>query len=1392
MAEIDGQDVAEPTSPGEATQSGALPADRHGLLQHSREFLDFFWDIAKPQQETRLEATEKLLEYLRTRPQGSEMKYALKRLITGLGVGRETARPCYSLALAQLLQSFEDISLCSILQQIQEKYDLHQMKKAMMRPALFGNLFGVLALFQSGRLVKDREALMKSVKLLQALSLHHNHLQEQPQKALVDILSEVPEAMLQEILPKVLRGDLNMVLGSPELLELFLLAQKKVPEKLESMMGSVNLFSDENVPRCEGGGWISCPWGHQPASGQAQVCRSVWNYPCSSVRRVFPECPLPSALLHRLVNVLRTAATAVKKERKLPRMALDLLHLALKEDKFPRFWKEVVEQGLLKKQSWPASYLCFRLLGTALPLLSKEQLQMVLRGDLIRHYGEHMVTAKPPSQFRFGPEMDEYVGTFLEGCKDDPEQQLAVLVAFSSVTNQGLPVVPTVWRVVQFLSPPALQGYVAWLQNMFLQPNLDSLVDFSTANQKKAQDASLHVPERAVFRLRKWLIHRLVSIVDNMHLEKEDALVEQVARFCLFHAFFVTKKPTSQIPETKQKFSFPLEGQSREVVGNAFFSLLQTLSTHFKQAPDQTRGGQSWAYRLVQWADKLLNHSRGVTTVLPFTTQQHQAWDRMLQTLRDLEAHSTEARAAAFQHLLLLVGIHLFKSPAECCDLLNDIQTCIKKSLGEKSRRSRTKATNSQEPAWVEVLVEILLSLLAQPSHLMRQVARSVFGHICPHLTPRALQLILDVLNPETSQDEDENVVVTDDSDKQQLENTEDESDDSEDNKNAESEDESEEEEESEEEDRDGDVDQGFREQLMAVLQAGKALGGADSEDEEELGDEAMMALDQSLASLFAEQKLRIQARRDEKNKLQKEKTLRRDFQIRVLDLIEVLAIKQPENRLVLELLQPLLRIIRRSMRTSSSQQEQELLHKTARIFTHHLCRARRYCHDLGDLVETLHAQVEQLVQQASRQADSSVALYHFNASLYLLRVLKGNSGEGCAPETQKKPRAGTNTIPKPKGPQTASCLDLNFVTPVYSSALSSFLSKRNSPLTAPMFLSLFSRHPVLCKSLLPVLVQHIAGPTRPRHQAQACLLLQKTLTMRELRACFEDPEWKQLVGQVLAKVTENLRALGQAQTKSEHQKELSSLELLNTLFRSINHEKLTLDLTGLLGVLQGQQQSLQQSLRQGAHSTGSNRLYDLYWQAMKVLGVQRPKLEKKDTKEVPSAVQSPVSMKRKKKGFLPETKKRKKRKSEDVTQEEVAKPVATAEEQSPSTGKKKRKRTKAKAPAQSQVNGTPAVKRPAPDTSTLSPSTPAKTPKLQKKQQKPSQVNGAAPVSPTEPAVKKKHQKALPKKEVSGKSPQSALPRKKARLSLASRSPSLLQRGARKKKVQVKKVKRS
>ncbi len=40
------------------------------------------------------------------------------------------------------------------------------------------------------------------------------------------------------------------------------------------------------------------------------------------------------------------------------------------------------------------SYLSFRLLGSALPLLSMEQLKFVLSGEVMMRYGEHVVSAQ--------------------------------------------------------------------------------------------------------------------------------------------------------------------------------------------------------------------------------------------------------------------------------------------------------------------------------------------------------------------------------------------------------------------------------------------------------------------------------------------------------------------------------------------------------------------------------------------------------------------------------------------------------------------------------------------------------------------------------------------------------------------------------------------------------------------------------------------------------------------------------------------------------------------------------------------------------------------------------------------------------------------------------------
>lgn len=138
-------------------------------------------------------------------------------------------------------------------------------------------------------------------------------------------------------------------------------------------------------------------------------------------------------------------------------------------------------------------------------------------------------------------------------------------------------------------------------------------------------------------------------------------------------------------------------------------------------------------------------------------------------------------------------------------------------------------------------------------------------------------------------------------------------------------------------------------------------LSQADEEDgssDEDLDDDAMMKLDKGLAALFSEQKKKTQAKKDEKSKLQKEKSLVRDFKIKVrrlprsrpspeaegkltwfhfllqvLDLVEVFVTRQAGSSLVLSLVEPLLSIINKGMSSGSNQQEQDFLRRVADIF---------------------------------------------------------------------------------------------------------------------------------------------------------------------------------------------------------------------------------------------------------------------------------------------------------------------------------------------------------------------------------------------------------------------------------------------------------------------------
>jgi DNA polymerase phi len=138
------------------------------------------------------------------------------------------------------------------------------------------------------------------------------------------------------------------------------------------------------------------------------------------------------------------------------------------------------------------------------------------------------------------------------------------------------------------------------------------------------------------------------------------------------------------------------------------------------------------------------------------------------------------------------------------------------------------------------------------------------------------------------------------------------------------------------------------------------------------------------------------------------------------LDLIEVLVTKQPEQLLILQLLELLLNIIQRLYQAEAGPPAQDRLHLHAPSLSCTLLLP-----GYGALCrEALHAQVERFAQQAGNQVDASVTLYYFNASLYLLLVLKGNTSKRHR-DGQKLQEADTMSEPKDSDNQTASCFRL-------------------------------------------------------------------------------------------------------------------------------------------------------------------------------------------------------------------------------------------------------------------------------------------------------------------------------------------------------------------------------
>ena len=384
-----------------------------------------------------------------------------------------------------------------------------------------------------------------------------------------------------------------------------------------------------------------------------------------------------------------------------------------------------------------------------------------------------------------------------------------------------------------------------------------------------------------------------------------------------------------------KKVQWPLKSIPQPLQREVKFSLRETFYRALDTKVKKLEPACDILTKVALTADELLKGKAlgGNVPFQPMSAESSKAWKEMIKTVKKIkESDEIRKEDRVFLMLLIHIGLQLLSNDAETAvELLSDLHVCYDKAKsGGSNPKKRKRESNTEdgleEPHWVEVVTDLMLSLLSQNRAVLRQVVNSVTAMLCPYITPKALMTIMEVINPPEEEEADDEDMEDEDDDEfepiteedlaklklEQAANAGDESDDAE--------------EESDDEDSDDDDDldktnpNENEEPSEELLELEKKLkecmdddvgDGQDDIDIDALDDEAIAKLDTALGAVFRQ--LSGKKSTAEKKKEKKDALAQVHFKIRALDMIDNYLTHQPPISNVLSLALPLIRALESS-----------------------------------------------------------------------------------------------------------------------------------------------------------------------------------------------------------------------------------------------------------------------------------------------------------------------------------------------------------------------------------------------------------------------------------------------------------------------------------------------
>lgn len=309
-------------------------------------------------------------------------------------------------------------------------------------------------------------------------------------------------------------------------------------------------------------------------------------------------------------------------------------------------------------------------------------------------------------------------------------------------------------------------------------------------------------------------------------------------------------------------------------------------------------------------------------------TAMDDALSRMSKLLKRKSKSAVDKSLAQGLAMLHAISIfQLYNEDPDAMEVLSDLAQFYDRlkagKVGDKSEGSS------------ELLVEILLSMVARPSSLMRQVSQQVFDAFTGQISAEGLELLTGPLSSgestkgqkELFNTEDDEMDIdgsgsSDDDDVEEVSDVEIDSDvefvdiDGEDGQDSDEEDgEDDDDDDDDEDNEDGDGEKQEPQELDELV--GKILNShrldkdddaEDSASDGDMSDSEMLALDEKLAEVF---KQRTIARPDTKKQKKDARQSVVNFKHRILDLLDTYVKNEALNPLAFSLLVPLLGLMR-------------------------------------------------------------------------------------------------------------------------------------------------------------------------------------------------------------------------------------------------------------------------------------------------------------------------------------------------------------------------------------------------------------------------------------------------------------------------------------------------